>query len=97
MVTYPDPLAVLSTVKAALSINPKIKIVARVHRTKEAEQLKKLGVKELISPEYEASLEFIRRILPLTGVKKSEMKRSLSILQQDREAAEFSPYEYEGE
>lgn len=63
VVTFPDPLAVLSTVKAALAQNPKLKIVARVHREKEAVELRKLGVKELVSPEFEASLEFIRRVL----------------------------------
>ena len=95
VVTFPDPLAVVSTVKAALKTNPKLKIVARVHRTREAELLKSLGVKELISPEYEASLEFLRRVLLVSGWRKADIKRTLPIVQQDQEFVEFSPDEEE--
>jgi CPA2 family monovalent cation:H+ antiporter-2 len=90
VVTFPDPLAVVTTVKTALRLNPRLKIVARVHRAREAELLKSLGVTELISPEYEASLEFLRRILSVSGWKKADIKRTLSIVQEDQEIAEFS-------
>jgi CPA2 family monovalent cation:H+ antiporter-2 len=89
-VTFPDPIAVVTTVKTALMVNPKLKIVARVHREREAELLKNLGVEELISPEYEASLEFLSRILFLSGWKGSDIKRTMAIVQQDEEVAEFS-------
>lgn len=95
VVTFPDPLAVVSTVRAALRLNPKLKIVARVHRKREAELLKSLGVTELISPEYEASLEFLRRVLSLSGWRKADIKRTLPIVQQDQEFVEFSPDEEE--
>ncbi|MFC2062693.1 cation:proton antiporter [Chloroflexota bacterium] len=91
VVTFPDTLAVVSTVKTALKVNPKLKIVARVHRAKEAEVLKNLGVEELISPEYQASLEFIERILSVSGWKKTEIKEALAAVQQDEEITEFSP------
>jgi len=90
VVTFPDPLAVVTTVKTALRINPKLKIVARIHRAREAELLKTLGVTELISPEYEASLEFLRRILSVSGWKRTDIKQTLSTVQQDQEIAEFS-------
>ncbi len=90
VVTFPDPLAVVTTVKTALRINPKLKIVARVHRTREAELLKSLGVTELISPEYEASLEFLKRILSVSGWKRPDITQMLSTVQQDQEIAEFS-------
>jgi len=91
VVTFPDPLAILTAVKTALAINPKLKIVARVHRAREAELLKKMGVEELISPEYEASLEFLRRILSLTGQRKADIKQTLSIVEKDQEITEFIP------
>ncbi|MBA7686908.1 putative cation/proton antiporter YbaL [subsurface metagenome] len=94
-VTFPDPLAVLTTVKTALAINPKLKIVARVHRTREAELLKNLGVVGLISPEYEASLEFVTRILTASGWGKADIKRALAVMAQDQKIAEFSPDEEE--
>jgi CPA2 family monovalent cation:H+ antiporter-2 len=93
VVTFPDPMAVVATVKAALEINPKLNIIARVHRTREAEMLKKIGVTELISPEYEASLEFIERTLVTLGKKKAEIKQTLPIIEQDQEVVEFSPDE----
>jgi len=93
VVTFPDPLAVVTAVKAALGINPKLKIVARVHRGREADLLKSLGVVELVRPEYEASVEFLRRILSVSGWKEADVKQTLAILQQDQEIAESSPEE----
>jgi len=90
VVTFPDPLAVVTTVKTALRINPKLKIVARVHRNREAELLRSLGVTELISPEYEASLEFLKRILSVSGWKRPDITQILATVQQDQEIAEFS-------
>jgi CPA2 family monovalent cation:H+ antiporter-2 len=90
VVTFPDPLAVVNTVKCALEINPRLSIVARVHRTREAELLKNMGVTELISPEYEASLEFLQRTLAVSGWGKTEIQRTIAEVEQDREVAEFS-------
>lgn len=94
VVTFPDPIAVLTTIKTALAINPKLKIVARAHRERDAEQLKELGVVELISPEYEASLEFIRRILTLTGKQKTDIRQTMNRVLQDKEVEAFEPDEH---
>ncbi len=77
VVTFPDPLAVVTTVKAALMINPKLRVVARAHRKSDIERLKKLGVKHLISPEFEASLEFIHRVLALNDWSDADIDRVL--------------------
>jgi CPA2 family monovalent cation:H+ antiporter-2 len=90
VVTFPDPLAVVITIKNALAINPDIRIVARVHRVREAELLRKLGIEELISPEYEASIEFLRKTLSAVGWKKADVNQALSTIQKDGEIAEFS-------
>ena len=91
VITYPDPMAVVTTAKVALSINPKLKILARVHRLKEAEALKELGVTELVSPEYEASFRFIKRLLNIVDLEKEERKRVLALVRKDKEIAEFNP------
>ncbi len=93
VVTYPDPLAVLTTVKAALMLNSRLKIVARVHRLKEAELLKSLGVTDLVSPEYEASFRFLNRILAAFDLKEADQTRVLAMMRRDKEIAEFSPEE----
>jgi CPA2 family monovalent cation:H+ antiporter-2 len=90
VITFPDPLAVVTTVQNALRINPKLKVVARVHRAKEAESLKRLGVKEVVSPEYEASLEFLEKILSVSGWSKADVRRTLAALRQAKATAEFS-------
>jgi len=95
VVTFPDPLAVVATVKTALEINPKLNIVARIHRTREAGLLKTMGKVELISPEYEASLEFLKRILVVSGWKKADIRQTLPVVEQDQEFVEFSSDEEE--
>ena len=91
VVTYPDPMAVVTTVKTALSINPGLKVLVRVHRAREVNELKQLGVTELVSPEYEASFKFIKRLLNIMGLEKEERRRILAIVRRDKEIAEFDP------
>ncbi|MFC2056096.1 cation:proton antiporter [Chloroflexota bacterium] len=93
VVTFPDPLAVMTTIKNALAISPDIRIVARVHRLREADLLRKLGIEELISPEYETSLEFLRKTLSAVGWKKVDVNQALSTIQKDEEIAEFGEEE----
>ena len=89
VVTYPDPLVVVTTVKNALRINPKLQIVARVHRRRESEVLEKLGVSELVSPEYEASFEFVRRTLSSVGWSRARIRQAMSKLRYAKELVEF--------
>ncbi len=91
VVTYPDPVPVMSTVKNALSINPKIKIVARVHRRRDAEALRRLGVSELISPEYEASFEFLSRTLANLGWEQDRASNILCQMKQRQEVSRQLP------
>jgi CPA2 family monovalent cation:H+ antiporter-2 len=91
VITYPDPMAVVTTAKVALNINHGLKILARVHREKEVALLKEIGVTELISPEYEASFRFIKRLLNITGLMKEDRKQILEFIRKDKEIAEFNP------
>ena len=91
VVTYPDPMAVVTTVKTALSINPRLKVLVRVHRAREANELKELGVTELVSPEYEASFRFIKRLLNIRGLETSKRRQILAIIRKDKQIAEFDP------
>ena len=91
VITYPDPMAVITTAKVALNINPELKILARVHRAKEANILKGMGITELVSPEYEASFRFIKRLLKITGQSKEDRRRVLALIRRDKEIAEFNP------
>lgn len=91
IVTYPDPVPVMSTVKNALSINPKLKIITRVHRRRDADALHRLGVTELISPEYEASFEFLNRTLLNIGWDRDRVTEILTSLRQGKEVSQVLP------
>ena len=91
VVTFPDPMALVTTVKMALQINPKLRVVARVHRAREADLLKAMGVAELVNPEYEASLQFLRRVLAASGWGEADFKQILPMVEKNREFVEFSP------
>ncbi|HEX7364661.1 MAG TPA: cation:proton antiporter [Dehalococcoidia bacterium] len=90
IVTYPDPLCVITTVKNAKRINARLKIVARIHRKRESDILDGLGVTDLVNPEFEASFEFLHRTLVHIGWKKSQIQKTLAKFRQDEEIDEFS-------
>jgi len=90
IVTYPDPLSIVTTVKNALNINAKLKIVARVHRKSESKILEKLGVSDLISPEYEASFEFLHRTLAHIGWGKGDIQKTIGRFRHNEESLKVS-------
>ena len=82
--TFPDFIAVELTTRNALRINPRLDIVARVHRDADAEVLKGIGVSELVRPELEASLEITRHTLHRFGLTSPEIQRILVGLREGR-------------
>ncbi|MBN1690727.1 MAG: cation:proton antiporter [Dehalococcoidia bacterium] len=67
VITVPDLLTIKSAINYSLHLNPKLKILARMHSRKETGKLSALGDIEFVSPEYEASNEFTRRILDISA------------------------------
>lgn len=90
VVVFPDPLAVVAAVRAALEINPRLRIVARVHRAREADMLRRMGNVEAVSPEYEASREFTRRILVTSGWKDADIANVMDSVEETKESIEFA-------
>lgn len=78
--TIPDYIATELTVRNALQINPKLDIIARVHRDSDAEVLKSEGVTELVLPFFEGSLEMIRHTLYRFGMSSTEIQYILNNL-----------------
>ena len=91
VVTFPDPIAVVTTVRTALQINPNLRVVARVHRAREADLLREMGVTELVNPEHEASLQFLKRVLETTGKKEPECQEIVAIAKKKGNFVEFEP------
>ena len=80
--TFPSFLDVELTVKNARAVNPKIDIVARVERDRDADALRDIGVNELVKPEFESSLEITRHALHRYGVTATEIQYLLNSLRQ---------------
>jgi CPA2 family monovalent cation:H+ antiporter-2 len=82
--TFPDFISVEMTTRNALSINPRLDIVARVHRDVDAELLKGIGVSEIVRPEFEVGLEITRHTLHRFGVSGPEIRLILSGLREGK-------------
>jgi len=82
--TIPDYLAEELTARNALDINPKLDIVARVHRDSDAELLRGVGVTELVLPSLEGCLEMTRHTLHRFGMESTEIQYILNNLRQGR-------------
>jgi CPA2 family monovalent cation:H+ antiporter-2 len=78
--TIPDYVAEELTVRNALKINPKLDIVARVHRDRDVALLKTAGVTEVVLPFFEASLEMVRHTLHRFGMTGTEIQYILNNL-----------------
>jgi monovalent cation:H+ antiporter-2, CPA2 family len=86
--TIPDYVATELTARNARSINPKLDIVARVHRDADVELLKGIGVTELVLPFFEGSLEMIRHTLHRFGMGSTEIQYILNSLRQQTKEKE---------
>jgi CPA2 family monovalent cation:H+ antiporter-2 len=82
--TIPDYAAEELTARNARKINPKLDIVARVLRDKDAELLKGAGVTELVMPYFEGSLEMIRHALHRFGMTSTEIQYILNNLRESQ-------------
>jgi CPA2 family monovalent cation:H+ antiporter-2 len=82
--TIPDYVAEELTARNALKINPRLDIVARVHRDRDVELLKGVGVTELVLPFFEGSLEMIRHTLHRFGMSNTEIQYILNNLRQSQ-------------
>ncbi len=80
VVAYPDPMAVITTVKLAQLLNPDILILARASRRNDVDRLKRLGVMEPVIPEREAGYKFVKILLNVIGLEREERRRLLTIV-----------------
>jgi len=80
--TIPDYVATDLVARNALRINPKLDIVARVHRDSDVALLKGVGVTEIVLPFFEGSLEMIRHTLHRFGLGSTDIQYILNNLRQ---------------
>jgi CPA2 family monovalent cation:H+ antiporter-2 len=82
--TIPDYVAEELTARNARQINPKLDIVARVHRDRDAALLRGIGVSEIVLPFFEGSLEMIRHTLHRFGMSSTDIQYILNTLRQSQ-------------
>ena len=75
-----DPISGWVTAQNALSMNPTLDIVARVHWREEGERLQRLGVREVVWPEMEAGLEMLRHSLSRYRTSRREVDNLVTSL-----------------
>ncbi len=77
VLAIPDPLTQKLVVANCQSLNPRVKIVCRSHLEEDFQELKTLGVQEIIQPEFEAALSISHRVLQNFGFSREEVLERL--------------------
>jgi CPA2 family monovalent cation:H+ antiporter-2 len=80
--TIPDYVAAELTARNAKAVNPRLDIVARVHRDQDVALLRNVGVTELVLPFFEGSLEMVRHTLHRFGMSGTDIQYILNNLRQ---------------
>jgi CPA2 family monovalent cation:H+ antiporter-2 len=85
-ITHYDATAAEVTIKEALQIRPSLEVIARAHNSIELERLRSAGASEVVIPEFEAGMEFLRWTLEHLGASAAQAETLIQ-----RRRAEFRP------
>ncbi|MBI2903188.1 MAG: cation:proton antiporter [Candidatus Methylomirabilis oxyfera] len=85
-ITHYDATAAEVTIKEALQIRPSLEVIARAHDSIELERLRDAGASEVVIPEFEAGMEFLRWTLEHLGASAAQAETLIQ-----RRRAEFRP------
>jgi CPA2 family monovalent cation:H+ antiporter-2 len=99
-IALPDPASIRLCLKRALELCPELDTVVRATQDKNIEVLYQLGAKEVIQPEFEASLEMANHLLIAVGLLPDLVQQKIQEIRQnhyldlrpERSAAEVSQY-----
>ncbi len=73
VLAIPDEMAQEEIVAYVQNVNPKAKLLSRVHKDEDWEKLRILKVDKLIQPEFEGAISIVRAILSSMGKSKEEI------------------------
>lgn len=76
-ITLPDPMSTRLCVKRALELSPDLDLVVRANQDKDIELLYQLGAREVVQPEFEASLEMSSHLLTGMGLLPQLIQREV--------------------
>jgi len=89
ILTIPDLVATRSIIVQSKRLNRQLAITARATGPDYFDEMKRLGVSEVILPEFEASLEMTRQSLLHLGTPPTEIQRHTDTVRQELYAAWF--------
>ncbi len=78
LVTTPDPVTTLAVVRHSRRLRPDLHVVARAESDQMMEELRDLGVHEVVQPQMEAGLEITRQALAHLDVSPDEIEHCLA-------------------
>ncbi|MGQ9870811.1 cation:proton antiporter domain-containing protein [Leptodesmis sp.] len=76
-IALPDPMSTRLCLKRALELSPDLDIVVRANKDKDIELLYQLGAKEVVQPEFEASLELSSHLMTGLGLPLPVIQREV--------------------
>lgn len=74
-IALPDAMSTRNTLRRALELSPDLDVVVRANKDKDIELLYQLGAKEVVQPEFEASLELVSHLLTRMGMSFGAIQR----------------------
>ncbi|MGM3305613.1 cation:proton antiporter domain-containing protein [Anabaena sp. WFMT] len=99
-IALPDPASIRLCLKRSLELSPELDLVVRATQDKNIEILYQLGAREVVQPEFEASLEMATYLLTGVGLLPAVVQQQMQEIRKDhyldlrpeRSAAEVSEY-----
>ena len=82
-IALPDPMSIRLCLKRALELCPELDLVVRATQDKNIEVLYQLGAREVVQPEFEASLEMATYLLTGLGFSPEVVQREMQQIRND--------------
>lgn len=82
-IALPDPMSTRLCVKRALELCPELDLVVRATQDKNIELLYQLGAKEVVQPEFEASLEMATHLLTGLDLSPAVVQQEMQQIRKD--------------
>jgi CPA2 family monovalent cation:H+ antiporter-2 len=83
VVTIGDPAATRRAASLLRQLNPEMRIIVRVQRVAEIEELERLGADDVVPSEFETSIELFVRLLTHLGVPRHVVRLQESLIRLD--------------
>ena len=76
-IALPDPMSIRLCLKRSLALNPELDLVVRASAEKDIEPLYQMGAKEVVQPEFEASLELSTHLFSGLGFPLAAIQQNI--------------------